>query len=217
MIFKPTGTSNLVYVVDDDKLIRNMLVAILESLEYRTQNFEDGISFLQKLEELDRGAVILDVNMPKLNGIQVLSSLQEQGLDWPVIVMSGQADLAMAVEAMKNGAYDFIEKPFSVGTVAKALEETFAKSSGQKRPGAGQNARAPIEETLSAREIEVLDKLVSGQQNKDIARSLNISHRTVEVHRANIMRRLQANSFAELIRIAISNGVVGEHDLDTQS
>lgn len=202
--------SNLVYVIDDDEFVCETLVSMLEALGHEAHTFEDGISFLQRLEELKQGAVLLDINMPKLNGIQVLTSLLEQGCNWPVIVMSGQADIPMAVEAMKRGAVDFIEKPFTVGIVAKALEETLADSSDSRRSNSDKSGKAPIEEALSRRELEVLRKLVAGQQNKVIARNLDISHRTVEVHRANIMRHLHANNFADLIKIAISHGIDGK-------
>lgn len=210
MTSTPSGDSQIVYIVDDDELQRETLVSIIELLGYQPLVFEDGISFLQSLDDLDHGAVILDVNMPKLNGIEVLRSLFEQGCDMPVIVMSGQADVPMAVEAMRHGAVEFLEKPYSVGTVAKSLEDIFANSSNLPSPSAPPKAHGAIEEVLTRRELEVLRKLVGGQPNKAIANELGLSHRTVEVHRANIMRRLQANSFAELIKIAISLGIKGD-------
>lgn len=207
MASTPNDTLNLVYVVDDDELVRETLVSMLETLGYEAHTFEDGISFLQGLEELKQGIVLIDVNMPKLSGIEVSKSLSEQGCGWPVIIMSGQADIPMAVEAMKRGAIEFIEKPFSIGTVAKALEESLAGSRVARRSSTKKNGKTPIEKMLSQREIEVLRKLVAGQQNKEIARSLDISHRTVEAHRANIMRHLNANNFAELIKLSILHGI----------
>jgi len=198
----------LVYVIDDDELVCETLVSMLETLGYQTHTFEDGVSFLHGLEGLTRGVVLIDVNMPKLSGIQVSKSLHEQGYDWPVIVMSGQADISMAVDAMKHGAHHFIEKPFVLSDIAKALGETATGSNNPYLSGAKEGLR-PIEEKLSQREIQVLRRLVEGEQNKVIARNLDISHRTVEVHRANIMRHLEAESFAELVKIAISHGIAG--------
>jgi two-component system response regulator FixJ len=196
----------IVYVVDDDELMRATLENLLEASGYAYRSFEDGAKFLQSLDMLDPGVILLDVKMPKVDGIEVLKSVPQHDAKWPTIVMSGQADIAMAVEAMRLGAQHFIEKPFSVVTVLKAVEETAEQLATGRRPSRTPHPE-PLDEVLTEREMQVLRRLVQGQPNKLIARELSISPRTVEVHRANIMRRLNAGSFADVIRIAVQSGI----------
>ena len=165
--------------------------------------FADGNDFLASLNELQPGCILLDVRMPKMDGFQVMTELEKQQVDWPVIVMTGHGEVPVAVRAMKMGAVDFIEKPFGEDLLLASLERAFLLL--QDRGDKAERKRKAKErvESLTAREREVLQGLVAGLSNKLIARRLDISLRTVEMHRANMMDRLQVASLAEALTLAV--------------
>lgn len=186
-----------VYIVDDDAAMRDALETVLMIEGYGIRSFSDGASFLEVARDEVPQAVLLDVHMPGKSGIDILDILPAETYPAPVFIISGQGDIPMAVAAIKKGAFDFIEKPFSadtiLGMIEKAVEifEARGKSSGDVLSF----------ENLTARENEVLNELITGAANKEIARTLGISPRTVEVHRARILDKFDARNVADLLRI----------------
>ena len=197
------------YIVDDEELVRNTLVAVLQRAQYDVQAFPSGVEFLKALPELNPGCVILDVRMPQMSGLDVLEILKQNHPEMPVIMMSGFADVSMAVKAMQSGASSFVEKPFNAKDVLDTLESVLQTSSSNTKTVTNADIDA-LFSNLSKREAEVLSLLVQGKQNKVVARELDISPRTVEVHRARIMQRLEVTSFAELVRLSVLSGLVSD-------
>jgi two-component system response regulator FixJ len=200
-------SSHTVYVVDDDRDVRLSLSFMLSASEIKTYPFGSGVDFLEALPDLEPGCVLLDIRMPQLDGFQIMAALAERKVDWPVIVMTGHGEIPSAVRAMKLGAIDFIEKPFSEETLLACFRQAFALL--QERGAAGRRRREASERvaSLSARECEVLQHLLAGHSNKEIANGLGISLRTVEMHRSNMMDRLQASSLAEALKLALDAGI----------
>ncbi|RBP06438.1 LuxR family two component transcriptional regulator [Roseiarcus fermentans] len=194
----------VVHVIDDDEALRDSIQMFLanEGLEVRTYPSADD--FLAVIETAPAGCVVTDVRMPGMSGMDLLAEIARLGVALPVIVVTGHADVSLAVRAMKKGAVDLLEKPFQgeelIDAVRRALE--VGRDSRQNALGA-QEAQARLA-TLTARETEVLDRLVRGQPNKVIAYEMGISPRTVEVHRANVMKKTQAGSLSELVRMFLN-------------
>jgi two-component system response regulator FixJ len=200
------ASADLVHVIDDDAAVRDSLAAVLCADGLAVKTYASASEFLDHVETAAAGCVVTDVHMPELSGLELLRRLNGRTRRFPVVVLTGQADVAMAVEALKNGARDFIEKPFEsdsiIRAVRAALEDVTTSADLSTRHA---ESRARIE-SLSAREREVLDGLVAGRSNKMIAQALGISPRTVESYRANLMIKLQAQSLSELVRMAITSG-----------
>ncbi len=194
------------HIVDDDALVRNSLAAVLRNASYDVSVHSSGVDFLKALPSLNPWCVILDVRMPQMSGLDVLEALKQSHPMIPVIMISGFADVAMAVKAMQSGASDFVEKPFQAKDVLDTIERALNTSSSETDAVAETEAEALLG-NLSDREMEVLSRLVQGKQNKVVARELDISPRTVEVHRARIMQRLEVTSFAELVRLSVRSGL----------
>jgi two-component system response regulator FixJ len=192
-----------VHVVDDDVAVRKSLAFLLASEGLPVRLHESASAFLEEVLSAEAGCIVTDVRMPGIDGIELIRRLKERGITLPVIVITGHADVPMAVEAMKEGAIDFLEKPFGdevfLTTVREALSR-HEKSSHQDAQVAQIQARF---EALSERERQVLDGLVAGKANKVIAYDLGISPRTVEIYRANVMAKMQARSLSELVRLAL--------------
>lgn len=203
----PDTEANIVYVIDDNKLLRQTIDDLMSAAGFRVRTFSSGVAFLEAQNELPEGAVLLDMRMPKMDGLSVLQKLKERWPDSVIIMMSGYADLPMAVEAMKSGAYDFVEKPFSpnqiVPLITGASQQSQIANDLQQR---SHDAKARLDR-LSKRELEVLEHVVAGNPNKVVGQLLGISHRTVEVHRARMMQRLGVKTFAELMRLAVLGGI----------
>jgi two-component system response regulator FixJ len=190
------------YVVDDDDAIRRSLSFLLKTSGFGVQVFEGGLSFLKAAASLAPGCILLDVRMPDMDGLEEQRELRARGIMLPVIIMTGHGDIDMAVAAMKAGASDFIEKPFEKATLLACIESARKQSIATRGLGArAQEAQARLN-ILTDREREVLDGLVEGLPNKTIAYDLGISPRTVEIHRANLMQKLEVRSLAEALRIA---------------
>jgi two-component system, LuxR family, response regulator FixJ len=200
-------TSHLVYVVDDDRDVRRSLSFMLGASDLRSHPFGSGEDFLDALPSLQPGCVLLDIRMPHMDGFQVMGELAQRGVDWPVIVMTGHGEIPIAVRAMKLGAVDFIEKPFSEDSLLASFGSAFALL--DERESAGSRRRAALErvDQLTARESEVLEGLLAGESNKQLAARLGISLRTVEMHRANMMDRLEVSSLAEALTLALDAGL----------
>jgi two-component system response regulator FixJ len=190
-----------VHIIDDDGLVRHSVELFLETAGFLTRSYRSAQDFLNALDKATDGCVVTDVRMPDMNGIDLLIKLQQFGVTLPVVVISGHADVALAVHAMKQGAVDFIEKPFHADSLIAAVKRAFDHQSAEASKGAATTAKMAI---LSARENEVLNGLLQGKSNKIIGRDLSISERTVECHRANVMRKTGAGSIAELVRMSIS-------------
>jgi two-component system, LuxR family, response regulator FixJ len=200
-------SSHYVYVVDDDRDVRRSLSFMLGAAEIKSHPYGSGADFLEALADLEPGCILLDIRMPHMDGFHVMAALAERGIDWPVIVMTGHGEVPTAVRAMKAGAVDFIEKPFSEQALLTCFEQAFTlleerKVAGKRRRDASERAAL-----LTQRETEVLASLLAGHSNKQIATELGISLRTVEMHRGNMMDRLQASSLAEALTIALEAGI----------
>lgn len=196
------------YVVDDEVAIRGSLAWLLRAAGCDVRTFQDGRSFLEAAaDRLPFGCVLLDLRMPVTDGLAVLRAMAERRLPHPVVFISAHGDVRAAVQAMKGGACDFIEKPFGGDEILRAVTGALARGSALEadaRAAAEADARLA---TLSRRETEVLTGLVAGRRNKVIAQQLGISPRTVEIHRGNLMAKLGARSLPEAIRLALSGGL----------
>ena len=197
-----------VFAIDDDAPLRDSLHFLFSSAGFPVQVFDSASSFLELLPRVQSGCVLTDIRMPEIDGIELLKRVKKEKPILSVVVMTGHGDIPLAVEAMKLGAIDFIEKPFDdkrlIDTVRSVLEGV-ADAGKEETISAQITGRVA---TLSARERQVLEGLVAGLPNKAIARNYNISPRTVEVYRANVMTKMQAVSLSELVRLAIRAGVL---------
>jgi two-component system, LuxR family, response regulator FixJ len=191
-----------VHVVDDDAAVRRSLERLLHSASHACVSYPTPAVFLNAVSELPGGCILLDVRMPDMDGLELQHRLNQLGVKLPVIVMTGQGDIQTAVRAMKAGAVDFIEKPFDDEALLGAIEAALARSGRLDQARAATEAAHRIA-TLSPRERQVLDALVAGRSNKQIAFDLGLSVRTVEVHRARMMERLGARQLAEAIRLGV--------------
>ena len=202
-------TTRHVYIVDDDEALRQSVEVLLEVAGgFVTRSFESGDAFLTAVPDLGAGCVLLDLNMPGMDGLEVLRRLRGLSSRFETILLTGQGDIGVAVEAMKSGAVDFIEKPYDNRMLLNALGSGFARiENREKEASAIQIARENIER-LTPRERDVLLGLIDGKANKIIAYELDISPRTVEIYRANLMDKLGVRSVAEAVRIAFAAGLV---------
>lgn len=196
-----------VHVVDDDPGVRDSVALLLRMSGYTVETYESGTAFLERLEYARRGCVLLDIHMPGMTGLELQRELAARAPDLPVVMMTGQGDIGMAVQAMKAGASDFIEKPFSnellLAAIGSAMSRQEARAEEQQEVG---NAKAKVA-ALSPRELQVLQGLLAALPNKLIAHRLSISVRTVELYRANIMDKLGARGLSTAVRLALLAGV----------
>lgn len=196
-----------IHLVDDDEAIRRSVSFMLRTSGYLVKTYPSGVEFLGVAKDAVTGCILLDVRMPEMDGLEVQQALKERGVLMPVIVMTGHGDISLAVQAMKAGAVDFIEKPFEKSVLTGALEEGFARiDQAGRRHARADEARVRLE-SLTPREYDVLQGLVRGHPNKTIAYDLGISPRTVEIHRANLMGKLDVPSLSEALRIAFAAGL----------
>jgi two-component system response regulator FixJ len=203
------ATDPVVHVIDDDAEVRQSLAFLLSTAGLAVRVHDSALAFLTIAPDVKDGCVVTDIRMPGMDGLELQKRLLELQIRLPVIVMTGHGDVPLAVEAMKTGAIDFIEKPFDDETLLSAIKTALARHAVDSE----QNTRvADIQarmNRLSEREREVLHRLVSGKANKVIAYELGISARTVEVYRANVMTKMQADSLSELVRMALMGGAGG--------
>jgi len=196
-----------IYIVDDDPAVRDALSVLFNMEGYVVETFSDGDAFIRSASRAVPACVMLDVHMPGRSGIEILKALNAENYPAPIFIISGQGDIPMAVEAIRNGAFDFIEKPFSAETVLERVKESIALA--RKRQEAGDTQSFPGSDALTRRELEVLKEITDGASNKEVGRSLGISPRTVEVHRARIMEKLGARNAADLVRIVLGHSASG--------
>ncbi len=199
-----------VYVIDDDEAMRDSLEFLLDSAGFEVKLFESGQEFLEFLPNLPFGCVVSDVRMPGIDGIELLKRVKAGHGGFPVLIMTGHGDVPLAVEAMKLGAVDFLEKPFEDERLTGMIEGALRQAEPTAKSEAAAQEIAARVATLSPRERQVMDGLIAGLSNKLIARDYDISPRTIEVYRANVMTKMQANSLSELVRMAMRAGLLND-------
>jgi len=195
----------VVHVIDDDDAARDALAFLLAAANYLVRAYESARSFLDAIPATEAGCVVTDVRMPEINGLDLLRLLKRQGIEWPVIVITGEADVPIAIEAIKVGAVDFIEKPYDADVLLGAVKFALGGPANDAR----RARRIEIERklaSLSVPERQVLEALADGRANNSIARDLGLSVRIVEVHRANVMMTMQATSLSHLVRMMLLTG-----------
>jgi two-component system response regulator FixJ len=203
-----TGGGFKLFVVDDDDAVRNLLSAVFAHEGYQVVGFAEGNSFLTAARLHTPSCVLLDVKMPGRSGIDILKELDAQRYDAPIFIISGQGDIPLAVDAIKHGAFDFIEKPFTPDAIIARVGAAIASWKHIGSNGAGGEGPAPAFpiSLLTPRERQVLTQIAGGASNKEAGHLLGISPRTIEVHRARIMEKLHAKNAADLVRIVLTNG-----------
>lgn len=204
MMARSMNPDQALFIVDDDPAVRDALSVVFSLEGFDVETFESGDAFVQALPNLPRAGVLLDVHMPGRSGMDTLKALKPEQYPAPIFIISGQGDIPMAVAAVKAGAFDFVEKPFDAETVVARVREGIATMQRrQENDGAG-HAEHPDLQLLTPREREVLEQITAGASNKEAGRTLGISPRTIEVHRARIMEKLGAKNAADLVRIVLS-------------
>lgn len=200
-------TSPTVFVVDDNEDIREIIIELVKTVGLNTQAFETGDAFLQAYDSAIPGCVILDVRMPGMSGLDIQKQLQESPVPPPVIILTGYGDIPMTVEAMRSGAYEFVEKPFRAQDLLDSIQKC-VKTDAENRERFRQKAQILARlDSLTERERTVLEMVVDGLSNKEIARELDTSPRTVEVQRMRMMKKMEASSIAGLVQIALEAGI----------
>ncbi|MGC2415297.1 MAG: response regulator FixJ [Stellaceae bacterium] len=197
----------LVYVVDDDEAVRESLAALLEAKSYTVRSFALARDFLAAAPTLRAGCLIADIRMPEMDGLELQRQLTQRAFNFPLIVITGHGEVPLAVQAMKAGAIDFIEKPFAAEAILAGVEAGLARLAKEGGDDPLATTAAAHLALLSPREREVLQGLLAGLPNKSIAYDLSISPRTVEIHRARVMDKMGARSLSELIRISLAAGL----------
>jgi two-component system response regulator FixJ len=199
-----------VYVIDDDEAMRDSLNFLLDSTGFDVVLFESAQIFLDALPDLAFGCVLSDVRMPGIDGIELLKRMKARNSPLPIVIMTGHGDIPLAVEAMKLGAVDFLEKPFDDDRLVAMIETAIRRAEPAAKSEALTQDLVARVATLSPRERQVMDGLIAGLSNKLIARDYDISPRTIEVYRANVMTKMQANSLSELVRLAMRAGLLND-------
>ena len=201
-------TSRFVHVIDDDDALRDSLRFLLTSAKFDVEIYESAAAFLAVLPQIKGGCIVTDVRMPQLSGIELLRRLKAMSIDLPIIVMTGHGDVALAVDAMKEGAIEFLEKPFDDEVLLRAVNLALDRYGKEAKKDAEKTQIRARLNSLSRREREVLEGLIAGHPNKIIASDLKISPRTVEIYRAHVMTKMDANSLSELVRMGLLAGLL---------
>lgn len=196
-------TTSTVYIIDDDRMARESLKWLIESAGLPVQMFDHGLDFLSQVNPSMSGCVLLDVRMPDINGMELYAKLKLRNIILPVIFVTGHADVAMAVRAMKAGAFDMIEKPYNDALMLERIQSAITQDQDSRGNHKRVNAIQACADQLTPREEEVMRYVLDSTQNKVIAVELGISIKTVELHRANLMTKMQAKTSTELVRLAL--------------
>lgn len=196
----------MIVIVDDDDAVRDSLSAVLEAEGWRTRTFPSGDAALADLDATGVGCLIVDVKMPGIDGLELQRQLHARGIQTPIVIMTGHGDIPLAVQAMKDGAFDFIEKPFDNAVLLASIRAALRANQRTAAEKDVATAAANKLERLTPREREVLDLLVAGLANKQIAYQLGISVRTVEIHRARVMEKTNTRNVSQLVRLALDAG-----------
>jgi len=199
--------SRTIHIVDDDEAVRESTSLLLEIAGHEVVTHVSGVAFLKVLENAEPGCILLDIQMPEMGGLEVQAELKALGCEWPVIVLTGHGDIAVAVQAMKNGAFDFLEKPYENDLLLETLNDAFERLEANVEESARVSQAKALIEMLSNRELQVLRALLAGLPNKLIAYELDLSVRTVEIYRANVMSKLNARGLSTAVRIAMAAGL----------
>lgn len=200
------GNRPPIYIVDDDQAIRDALSLVFSQEGFAARTFESGDEFIAAAQSAPPACVLLDIHMPGRSGIDILKTLNADRYPAPIFIISGQGDIPLAVSAIKQGAFDFIEKPFDADTVVRLVAEALQAQARKSESDAAPEADFPGRDLLTPREQDVLKLITAGASNKEAGRTLGISPRTIEVHRARIMEKLGARNTADLVRIVLSGG-----------
>ncbi len=198
-----------VFVVDDDADVRDSLASLLSSANFRVETFDSARAFLSSDALSRQGCLVADVRMPDMDGLELQEELGRRKSKLPVIIITGHGDVPLAVRAMKAGAVDFLEKPFEEERLLTSIRRAYAAGSAAQSQAKAVEAVSARIAQLTGREREVLSLVVAGRANKEIARALNISPRTVEIHRAHVMEKMEADSLAELVRLTMKIADIG--------
>jgi len=198
--------SGKVFIVDDDDAVRNSLRLLFKTIDIDTETFSSGDEFLYAYDADWQGCIVLDIRMPGTSGLEVQKILEERGNTLPIIFITGHGDVPMAVEAMQRGALDFVQKPFRDQELMDRVSQALAQNQEQRETVAHRREVLDHFKELTPREKEVMECVVKGQANKVIAMDLEVSQRTVEIHRARVMEKMQARSLADLVRMAMLLG-----------
>jgi two-component system response regulator FixJ len=201
------GGKRIIHVVDDEEAIRKAASFALKTSGFEVETYKSGVDFLKVAKRIEPGCVLLDVRMPEMDGLQVQAAMLDRGIAMPVIVLTGHGDVAVAVQAMKQGAVDFIEKPFERAVLLDAVKRGFARLESANVAALEASEAKLRLAVLTSREMEILEGLAKGYPNKTIAYDLGCSSRTVEVHRASLMTKLDVHNLADLLRIAFAAGL----------
>jgi len=199
-------TQRTIHIVDDDDAVRESLRALLAAAGFATAGYASGRAFLAAFQPAWRGCALLDVRLPDVGGLEIQTELARRGATLPIIIVTGHADVPMAVKALKAGAADFIQKPVDEDVLIASIERALAGAARPTAAGVDAGAGERLAQ-LTPRERDVLELLVIGRTNKEIARALDLSPRTVENHRARVMDKMQAESLSHLVRMAIALGL----------
>ena len=197
----------MVHIVDDEDSIRRSVGFMLKTSGYQVETWTSGQAFLKEVRNAEQGCILLDVRMPEIDGLEVQRTLADRGVTMPIVIMTGHGDVSIAIQAMKAGAVDFLEKPFEKAALIAAVEESFQRIANAVDAASRAVDANRILGVLTPRERDVLEGLAKGLPNKTIAYDLDISPRTVEVHRANLMAKLEVRSLSDALRIAFAAGL----------
>jgi two-component system response regulator FixJ len=190
----------VIHIVDDDEAVRRSAAFMLKHAGFRTESYVSGVAFLERADTVEDGCVLLDINMPDMNGLEVQAALIARGLTMPIIVLTGSGEINVAAQAMRAGAINYIEKPYAKENLLAAIEEVYARQGNAN--GANVAEAGTRLASLSGQERDVLDALVAGIPNSVIAQNLNVPVGEVEIHRANMMEKLRVRSLAEALHLA---------------
>ena len=199
----------MIHIVDDDEAVRRSLRLLMQSENIAAQTYKTAEEFLEQYEELGNCCLLLDVRMPGMSGLELMNLLQSKNMRIPIVFITGHGDINMAVEVMKKGATDFIEKPFDSDRLLRSISLCLNKAENINHKREFKHMAMTKVSQLTSRERQVMDLVAEGKQNKIIARNLNISPRTVELHRSKVMHKLEADSLSDVVRIAL---VVNEEE-----
>lgn len=200
-------SKRVVHVIDDEETIRKAVGFTLRTSGFAVETYGSGVDFLKIADEAERGSIVLDMHMPDMNGLQVQAALTQMDISMPVVMLTGNGDIALAVQAMKAGAVDFLAKPIERALLLDAIDRAFARIDTAEGRALEEAEACRQVDLLTPRERDVLEGLAQGLPNKTIAYDLGISSRTVEVHRASIMSKLGVRTLAETLRIAFAAGM----------
>jgi two-component system response regulator FixJ len=193
----------VVHVIDDDEAMRESLAFLLDTSGLAARTYDSAVSFLEQLDDSQAGVIVTDVRMPEMSGLELVKRLKARDVGLPIIMITGHGDVPLAVEAMKAGVVDFLEKPFEEDSLLAAIRSAMAEGAKLDEDNAERDRMKQVLESLSPREHEVLNGVVEGKLNKVIAHELGISPRTVEVYRANVMSKTGARGLSELVRMVM--------------